>query len=131
MITRTLTEANDSYQYTEYGDRCAIPMYAYKDCTFYALSSNDRGYFNMILGQQMWNLVQALQQWILANPDDRMSLEYAARKDRMKAWGLTGLAQNTRVARCCCFLQMAMLHQENLECIELLYPAQVIARVDL
>lgn len=117
---RTPTSAADAQYYTAYGDQAAIPMYKFDDCTFYALTPNDRGYFNLMLSEQLWNFVQSVQGWIVANPEDRAILEYAARKDRMKAWALTGLAQNTRVARCCCFLQMALHHEQNLECVALL-----------
>ena len=124
---RTSQSEFDAQQYTIFGDRDAVPMYDYDDCIFYGLTSNDRGYFNMMLGEQLWNLVLGVQRWIVANPEDRQTLEFAARKDMMKAWALTGLAQKRRVARCCCFLQMALLHEQNVECVALLALQPVIA----
>ena len=127
MEARTPTSATDAEQYTIFGERDAVPMYDYDDCTFYALSANDRGYFNMMLGEQLWNLVLGVQRWIVANPEDRQTLEFTARKDMMRAWALTGLAQKRRVARCCCFLQMALEHEKNLECVALLCTEPIIA----
>ena len=127
MATRTSQSEFDAQQYTIFGERDAVPIYDYDDCTFYGLTPNDRGYFNMMLNERLWNLVLGMQQWIVANPEDRQTLEFTARKNRMKAWALTGLAQNRRVARCCCFLQMALEHEKNLECLALLCTEPIIA----
>lgn len=113
MHDRTRPSASDAEHYTLYGDVNAVPMYEFVDCTFYKLSSDDRGYFNMLLGDPLWNLVQSIQCWIFANPYDRITLGHTARMDRIRAWALTGLAQNTRVARCCCFMQMTILYKDS------------------
>ena len=127
MGARTPASACDAADYSAFGDWNAAPMYKFDDCTFYGLTSNDRGYFNLMLGEQLWNFVVSVQRWIVANPAGHAMLESAARKDMMKAWALTGLAQNTRVARCCCFLKMAILHEQNIECVALLGMEPLIA----
>jgi len=111
-------KGGDCFAYTEFGERGSEPMSSFDKCAFYPLTPNDRGYFNMMLSQPLWNMVVALQTWISNNPDGTDVLREAARRDRMKAWALTGLAQPVGVARLCCFLQMAIAHEENIDCVQ-------------
>lgn len=104
-------------EYSKFGDRNASPMYDFDECTFHPLTGIDRGYFKMLLSQPLWNLVVALQTWIKDNPGGNNVLHEAARKDLIKAWGLTALAQPAGVARYCCFLQMALTHEQNVDCL--------------
>ena len=107
--------------FSVFGERDTSPMHDFDECTFYALTPNDRGYFNMMLSPPMWNLVVALQTWIADNPDGADVLREAARRDQMKAWALTGLAQQNGPARRCCFLRMAIAHEDNLDCVQHLF----------
>ena len=114
-------EDADQAEYAEFGERDSSPMCNFDECTFYPLTPNDRGYFNMMLSPPMWNLVVALQTWISDNPDGSNVLREAARRDRMKAWALTGLAQPAGAARLCCFLRMSIAHEDNLDCVQHLF----------
>ena len=111
-------KGDDCCAYTEFGERGTAPMRSFDECIFYPLTPNDRGYFNMMLSPPLWNMVVALQTWIADNPDGADVLREAARRDRMKAWALTGLAQPSGGARLCCFLRMAIDHEDNLDCVQ-------------
>lgn len=108
--------------YTEFGERCAEPMRDFDKCAFYPLTGRDHSYCKMMLTPQLWKLVVSTQAWITQNPDCAIVLRDVARKDAMKAWVLTGLAQPSGTARFCCFLQMALAHEANIDCAQHLIP---------
>lgn len=113
-----ISEDGDPCAYTKFGDRDAKPMREFDQSAFYPLTGTDRGYFKMMLSPPLWKLVVAMQAWITENPGGSIVLREAARKDVIKAWALTGLAQPCGTARLCCFLQMALKHEENLDCAQ-------------
>lgn len=96
-----------------YGAALAKPMTEFSSLTFHPLSHEDTEYFHMVIDNNVLTSIMLLQDWVF---DDRTSyrnlLFGMGRENAVVAWGLTALAQTDRVNRRCCFLHMALAHQD-------------------
>ena len=94
----------------------AKPMTEFRSLVFHPLSREDIEYFEMVIDKVDNNVLTTLmllQDWTFDGRTSYRNLLFClARKNTAVAWGLTALAQTNRVNRRCCFLHMALAHQE-------------------
>ena len=108
--------AIDCNLYSKFGFRDATPMRNFTNCTFIKINQADVDYFNLMIDSDVLNALVIVQRVVLG-PDafghalaDMLDL---ATRDAFVAWALTSLAQTRRASRQCCFLQMALVHRDN------------------
>jgi hypothetical protein len=96
-----------------YGAALAKPMTEFRALTFHPLSHEDIEYFHMIIDDSVLMTLMLLQDWAFDGRTSYRNLLFClGRKNAVVAWGLTALAQTDRVNRRCCFLHMALAHQD-------------------